>query len=57
VTALTEEWVKLDEAHVNLADLAFAELAEDELLREIQSLHALAVDAAMSLDDLDALFA
>jgi hypothetical protein len=57
VAALTEEWVKLDEAHVNLADLAFAELAEDELLREIQSLHALAVDAAMSLDDLDALFA
>jgi len=55
VATLSAEWVKLDEAHERLSDLALAELA-DAMLDEIQSINAIAVDLAMSLDDIESLF-
>jgi len=55
VAALSAEWIKLDEAHVRLSDLALAELA-DATLDEIRSINAIAVDFAMSLDNIESLF-
>ncbi|MCY2975795.1 MAG: C2 family cysteine protease [Planctomycetota bacterium] len=54
VAALSGEWVNLDEAHVRLSDLALAELA-DATLDEIYAINAIAVDLAMSLEDIDSL--
>jgi len=54
-TRVTVGKLTADEAPEQLSDLALAEPA-DAMLDEIQSINAISVDLAMSLDDIESLF-